>query len=95
MTDASEMKNSRPNDYEAYCMLRELARQITIARDDTDSPTREVAFANIMSALTAMAREILHLDPYSVLGVLEIAKAGVLHGYFEIMTQSKMQNGDK
>ena len=76
-----------------YCSHKEFASQITQARQEDDSPTREVAFATIMCALTQMAREILHLDPYSVLGVLEIAKAGVLHGYFEIMTKDNMEQG--
>lgn len=93
MTDMDDMKDARPHDYEVYCILKELAGQITKARQEDDSPTREVAFANIMCALTQMAREILHLDPYSVLGVLEIAKAGVLHGYFEIMTKDNMEQG--
>ncbi len=89
----TDMKDKRPNDFLAYQMLQSIAKEITEDRDPEDSNTPEIAFANMIAALTALGRQHVHLEPFAMIGGLECAKAQLLHEYFELMTKQNMEDG--
>jgi len=85
---------SKKHDTIMALLLGELIKQMLDPKDDEPpSENLERSFLNVVCAISAMAYELAKVDPVAIVGALDIAKSQILHSYYELMTQQKMERG--
>ncbi|MEK0325280.1 MAG: hypothetical protein QQN63_06210 [Nitrosopumilus sp.] len=70
-------------------MMQELLKQMSADQDDSPgSGSMSEAMLNVFACQATMLYKYYQANPIEIVGALEVAKANILHSYYESLTRN-------